>query len=71
MALNDGSANAPVGSPQLPNLLDSYGASRPAWGVAGVDYHVGVPQGLALKDPTTISMAGVSVDATNSRISSA
>jgi hypothetical protein len=65
MALNDGSANAPVGSPQLPSLLDSYGASRPAWSVAGVDYHVGVPQGLALKDPATISMAGVSVDTTN------
>lgn len=65
MAVNDGSANAPVGSPQLPNLLDSYGANRPAWSVAGVDYHVGVPQGLALKDPATISMAGVSIDATN------
>jgi hypothetical protein len=46
-------------------LLDSYGANRPGWSVAGVDYYVGVPQGLALKNPATISMAGVSVDTTN------
>jgi hypothetical protein len=64
MAVNDGSANASVGSPQHSNLLDSYGANRPAWDVAGVDYHVGVPEGLALKNPATISMAGVSVNAT-------
>ncbi|TYO60755.1 hypothetical protein FXV83_42150 [Bradyrhizobium hipponense] len=62
MAVNDGSANAPVGSAQLPSLLDAYGANRPAWSVAGVDYHVGVPDGLTLKDPATMSMAGVSVD---------
>lgn len=65
MALNDGSANAPIGAPQLPNLLASYGANRPGWNVAGVDYYVGAPQGLALKNPATISMAGVSVDTTN------
>jgi hypothetical protein len=66
MAINDGSANAPVGSPELPTLLDAYGANRPAWNVAGVDYHVGVPAGLALKDPATLSsMAGVSVDTSN------
>jgi hypothetical protein len=65
MALNDGQANAPVGSPQLPNLLDTYGANKPAWNVAGVDYYVGAPQGVALKNPATISMAGVSVDTTN------
>ncbi|MBW5438019.1 hypothetical protein FXB41_25655 [Bradyrhizobium canariense] len=65
MAINDGFANAPVGSPQLPNMLDAYGANKPAWNVAGVDYYVGVPEGLALKDPATISMAGVSVDTTN------
>lgn len=62
MAVNDGSANASAGSPQYSSLLDSYGANRPAWEVAGVDYHVGVPAGLALKDPATISMAGVSVN---------
>ena len=65
MAINDGSANAPIGTPQLPSLLDSYGANRPGWNVAGVDYYVGVPQGLTLKNPATISMAGVSVDTAN------
>lgn len=68
MAVNDGSANAPVGSAQLSSLLDTYGANRPAWNVAGVDYHVGVPTGLTLKDPATISMAGVSVDAAQKSI---
>ena len=68
MAINDGSANASAGAAQLPNLLDSYGANRPAWSVAGVDYHVGVPDGLALKDPSTISMAGVSVNASTKMI---
>jgi hypothetical protein len=62
MASNDGSSGAPAGSAQLPSLLTSYGSNRPAWQVAGVDYHVGVPQGLALKDPSTISMSGVSVN---------
>jgi hypothetical protein len=61
MAINDGSANALAGSPQLPNLLDGK-AARPPWQVAGVDYAVGTPSGLALKDPATISMAGVTVD---------
>ncbi|WP_247494843.1 Ig-like domain-containing protein [Bradyrhizobium sp. 164] len=68
MAVNDGSVNAPVGSAQLPSLLETYGANRPAWNVAGVDYHVGVPTGLTLKDPATISMAGVSVDAAQKSI---
>jgi hypothetical protein len=61
MAINDGSANAPVGSPQLPDLLSGE-AVRPSWQVAGVDYAVGNPSNLTLKDPSTISMAGVSVD---------
>src|ERR1700730_6133037 len=67
MAINDGSANASAGVAQLPGFLNSYGAKRPAWNVAGVDYNVGVPDGLALKDPATISMAGVSVN-TSSKI---
>ena len=37
--LGDGSANAPAGTPQLPNLLNGY-AVRPPWEVAGVDYAV-------------------------------
>ena len=59
---NDGSANAPAGTPELPNLFAGY-AVVPPWKVAGVNYHVGVPQNLTLLNPTTISMAGVQVDA--------
>ena len=58
---NDGSANAPAGAPQLPNLLSGY-AVRPPWKVAGVDYAVGVPSGTALKDWETISQPGVSIN---------
>lgn len=50
---------------QHPALLAGY-VIRPSWQVAGVDYVVGVPSGITLKDPTTINMAGVSVD-TSSR----
>ncbi|MDR3660194.1 MAG: Ig-like domain-containing protein, partial [Mycobacterium sp.] len=57
-----------TGTPQAPHLLDSYGADRPSWQVAGVDYYVGCPQGLALKDPSTISMAGVTVNASTHMI---
>src|SRR5262249_7565368 len=47
--LGDGSANAPTGTPQLPNLFAGE-AVRPPWMVAGVDYAVGVPAGTALTD---------------------
>ncbi len=57
----DGSAEAPRGSPLLPNLLAGY-AARPPWKVAGVDYAVGVPAGTILRDPATIVMPGVSID---------
>jgi T5SS/PEP-CTERM-associated repeat protein len=60
----DGSAGAPAGTPQLPNLLSGYPV-RPPWEVAGVDYAVGVPSGTVLKDPATISMAGVNLDVKN------
>jgi hypothetical protein len=59
---DDGSAFAPGGTPILPMLLNGY-ATRPPWMVAGVDYAVGVPSGTKLKDPATITMAGVSVNA--------
>ena len=59
--LGDGSANAPAGTPQMPDLLNG-NAVRPPWEVAGVDYAVGIPSGTTLKDPSTISMAGVSVN---------
>ena len=63
---NDGSAKAPVGNPQLPNLLSGYSV-RPAWQVAGVDYAVGVPTNMTLKDPTVAANlpAGVSINSTN------
>ena len=52
VTLGDGSANAPAGTPQLPNLLSGE-AVRPPWMVAGVDYAVGISAGTVLKDPTT------------------
>src|SRR6267378_7025511 len=67
MAINDGSANAPIGPAQHPNLLDGY-AVRPTWEVAGVDYAVG-PTSTPLKDPATISMAGVSINSSTRTIS--
>ena len=67
MSLNDGSASAPAGTPQDSTLLNGY-AVRPSWQVAGVDYAVGVPAGTQLKDPSTISLPGVSVNATSHTI---
>src|SRR5882724_5655299 len=64
MALNDGLANAPANAPQMPTLLSGY-AARPTWSVAGVDYAVGYASGTTLRDPSTISMAGVTVDKVN------
>jgi len=60
----DGSANAAAVTAQMPSLLNGY-AVRPSWNVAGVDYHVGVAAGTVLKDPSTISVAGVSVDSSS------
>jgi hypothetical protein len=63
--LGDGSANAPTGTPQMPNLLSGY-AVRPSWNVAGVDYAVGIQSGITLQDPLTGALpAGVTRDATN------
>jgi len=49
---NDGSATAPAGPAQLPNILIY--AARPPWKVAGVDYAAG-PNGTPTGNPTTIS----------------
>ena len=57
-------AGAAAGTPQVPNLLSGY-AVRAPWQVAGVDYAVGINAGTVLKNPLTMNMAGVSVDATN------
>ena len=64
VTLDDGSTNAPTRTPEFANLLNSY-VVRPPWKVAGVDYYVGVPSGTILKSPSTISMAGVSIDSAN------
>jgi len=55
----DGMNGAPIGasSVQHPNLLSGY-VLRPPWNVAGVDYYVGVPPNIALKDPATLSSSG-------------
>src|ERR1700744_2260487 len=46
----DGCVEAPAGTPQHPKLLDIYQGNRPPWNVAGVDYHVGLPEGTRLTD---------------------
>ena len=64
---SDGAANAPGGTAQLPTLLNGY-AVRAPWQVAGVDYAVGPQPGVTFKDPSTINMAGVSVNTTSKLI---
>jgi hypothetical protein len=59
----DGFSSAPVCAIQHPLLLGRYRV-RPHWRVAGVDYCVGHAMSTVLKDPATLSMAGVSVDTT-------
>jgi hypothetical protein len=49
---------------QHPLLLSRY-AFRPPWKVAGVDFGVGYPASAKLADPSTITMADVSVDTKN------
>ena len=56
----DGSANAPAGTPQLPNLFAGE-AVRPPWMVAGVDYAVGVPAGTTLMDWQNLHGPGISI----------
>lgn len=46
----DGALDAPIGTIQRPDLFEGY-AGGPEWAVAGVDYYVGLPSGLTLKDP--------------------
>ncbi len=48
---------------QRPTALDGL-MVRPPWSVAGVDYCVGYPTSTVLKDPMTLSIAGVSRNAT-------
>lgn len=71
-AAYDGSLGAPVIAvgAQHRSMLDAY-SMRPPWQVAGFDYPVGIPNSYTqhggahypLKDPSTISLPTVSVDA--------
>lgn len=61
-AFNDGTLLAPAAVVQYPAMLASY-ATRPVWRVAGVDYAVGVPSSTVLKNPASIAIAGVTVNA--------
>jgi hypothetical protein len=58
-AYDDGCAATPTASGalstsshQFPTVLNSYGANRPPFNVAGVDYPVGLPAGADLIDPS-------------------
>ena len=63
----DGSTHASGGClAQQPSALDGE-TVRPPWKVAGIDYAVGVPCNIELKDPATIHMTGVSVTSTRVR----
>jgi hypothetical protein len=65
--LGDGSANAPAGPAQLPNLLAGE-AVRPPWMVAGVDYAVGIPAGTVLTDWQNLTGPGISIVGNTVRI---
>ena len=55
-------ARAPSERGQFSGMLSNY-PIRPSWPVAGIDYAVGVPAGLPLQDPATMSVPGTSIDA--------
>ena len=59
----DGCAEAVAAQTIMPTILNGY-AKRAPWDVAGVDYAVGLPTGVVLSPPTSISMAGVTVNST-------
>lgn len=55
----DGEARAPSGIPQYPTFFTGLNGIapypvRPPWRVAGVDYRVGINDGVSLKDPATL-----------------
>ena len=58
---NDGSSQTSACMIQHPFLLKRY-RFRPNWRVAGVDYCVGHSTDTVLKNPATISMAGVNIN---------
>lgn len=64
----DGISGASNGRPQAPALLAGYGPNRPPWNVAGVDYRVGVPEGLQLTDWRTLTDPRLSINLTSGLI---
>ena len=54
-AYRDGCPIASTEIAAFPNLLDRY-KIRPPWNVAGVDYAVGIPSKLSLKDPRRVAL---------------
>lgn len=63
-AYNDGCSTAPAATIQFPSMLSGY-VTRPRWNVCGVDYGCGIPTGTSLVDPSTISLAGVTVNSSS------
>jgi hypothetical protein len=63
-AYDDGAALAASDVAPYPALLGGY-VVRPPWKSAGIDYAVGAPSGMSLKDPAAILISGVSVDTAN------
>ena len=61
---DDGHLQAPHGSAQHPDLMNSY-LRRPPWKVAGIDYWVGYPAGTVLSDWQGLSGPGIRVDTVN------
>jgi hypothetical protein len=47
-------------APQYPALLNAY-ILKPSWSVTGVNSYAGYPTTTVLKNPSTISMAGISI----------
>jgi hypothetical protein len=70
-AYADGCSNAPAGTIQYPSLLARYGANRPPWNVAGVDYHVGMPSGQTITPWTTTFAACLATPNTNCSVGGA
>jgi hypothetical protein len=58
----DGAAGALQATPNFPALLTPYGASRPPWNVAGVDYYVGANPNIQLQDWRTLTRADLTVN---------
>lgn len=64
LGYRDGCPSTSLEIPAFPALLDRYKV-RPPWNVAGVDYAVGIPGKLTLKDPRHVALpVGCSLQST-------